>query len=376
MTEKFGQFLGEKLGLDSETQSVIQEAWDNQLSEAKKEMAAELREDFAKKFEHDKGIIIESMESFLTEGLTAEIAELAEEKQKLRDAIVEYKTKRSKDVKVLESFIAEALAAEMKEFRQDRLSQKKNLKVLESFVLKQLTSEIKEFHEDKKALQEQRVKIVREGKKALAEAKQDFLKKSAVLVESSVEAALRDELTQFRNDIQIAKENEFGRKIFEAVSAEFLASHLNEGTEVKRMQKEMAAMNEKIAEALSLVSEKEQLVEASNKKLAMAKDLLVRERKLGRLLAPLSRDKKAIMSNLLESVKTDDLERNYNKYLPSVLNETNTTQTETAAGKVLAEGRVRSQTTTEKTGDRTKVVPTEDSSVHDIAQMKKLAGIK
>lgn len=375
MTEKFGQFLGEKLGLDSDTQNAIQEAWDNKISEARKEIAAELREDFAKKFEHDKDVIVESMEGFLTEGLRSHIEEIAEDKKKLRDAIVEYKTKRAKDVKVLEAFVAEALAAEMKEFRKDRASQKKNLQMLEGFVIKQLTSEIKEFHEDKKALQEQRVKIVREGKKALAEAKQDFLKKSAVLVESSVEAALREELTQFRNDIKIAKENEFGRKIFEAVSAEFLASHLDEGTEVKRMQSEIAKMNEKIAEALSLVSEKDQLVEASNKKLALAKDLLVRERKLGRLLAPLSKDKKAIMSNLLESVKTDDLERNYNKYLPSVLNETNTTQTETASGKVLAEGRTRTQTT-EKTGDRTKVVPTEDSSVHDIAQMKKLAGIK
>jgi hypothetical protein len=45
---------------------------------------------------------------------------------------------------------------------------------LDEFVTESLAGELAEFHEDKKSLVEQKVKMVREGKKQLAEAKKRF----------------------------------------------------------------------------------------------------------------------------------------------------------------------------------------------------------
>lgn len=42
---------------------------------------------------------------------------------------------------------------------------------------------------------------------------------------------------------------------------------------------------------------------------------------MSELLAPLGRDKRAVMQELLETVKTPMLREAYNKYLPAILNE-------------------------------------------------------
>ena len=44
-----------------------------------------------------------------------------------------------------------------------------------------------------------------------------------------------------------------------------------------------------------------------------------RKETLNELMAPLGKEKKEIMSDLLESVKTENLEEQFDKYLPSVL---------------------------------------------------------
>ena len=64
---KFDDILAEGTNLSEEARSQIKEAWDSKLIEAREELTAELREEFAQKFEHDKSIMVESMDKFLND---------------------------------------------------------------------------------------------------------------------------------------------------------------------------------------------------------------------------------------------------------------------------------------------------------------------
>ena len=89
------------------------------------------------------------------------------------------------------------------------------------------------------------------------------------------------------------------------------------------------------------------------------------------LLSPLGKEKRTVMVDLLETVKTTNLKSAFKKYLPAVLNETVSTE----AKQSLNEGKV-----TEHTGDRVEEVVTSEATSQgsdaNIIQLKKLAGLK
>ncbi len=373
--KKFEDILAES-GFSEEGQEMIKEAFESRLQEAREELTAELREEFAQKFEHDKAIMVESMDKFLNDKVAAELAEFAEDRKALTDERVKYKARVAEHVKTLEKFIVETLAGEVKELRADRDAAKANVHKLEEFVLKQLAEEVKDFHQDKKALAEQRVKIVREGKQELTKTKQNFVKKAASVIEESINKTLRKEINTFRADIKEARNNDFGRRIFEAFVGEYMTSHLNESGEVRKLQNEMEALNKKLDEALVQKAEQKQLTESTERKLAAAQDRLTRDKKLGELLGPLGKQQKAIMEDLLETVKTEKLEENFNKYLPAVLNE-NTRNTQKKGRSKLNESR-KGAVRTAKTGDRRADAAhqqEDNEALAEIQQLKKMAGL-
>ena len=73
--------LFENNAISEEIRADIQEAWDKQVSENKLAVTAELREEFAKKYEHDKATMDEAIDSMETEKLTEEITEFAEDRK-------------------------------------------------------------------------------------------------------------------------------------------------------------------------------------------------------------------------------------------------------------------------------------------------------
>ena len=117
--------------------------------------------------------------------------------------------------------MSEQLAKEVKELRADRTNVQEHVTKLDNFVVEQLAGELKEFHEDKQALVEQKVKMVREGKKQLAESKADFIKKAPDKVETVVNKIVKENVAQFKDDITAARENDFGRRIFESFANEY-----------------------------------------------------------------------------------------------------------------------------------------------------------
>lgn len=370
MAKKLDEILSESVGLSEDARGQIVGLWEAKIAEAREEVAATLREEFARKFEHDKGVLVESMDRFLTDKVRAELEEFAEDKRQLVAERVAYKNKIVEHTGLLNKFITEAVAQEMKEFHAEKKAMKENFTKLENFLLKQLAEEIREFRQDKKSLVEQKVKMVAEGKAKLQETKAQFIKRAAQIIESNIEKTLRSEMSQFKDDIRVARENEFGRKMFESFAAEFMTSYLNEGTEIKKMQKMLESAQAEKAALQESIKKSKTLVESVESKLRASQDLMERQKVMNELLSPLSKDKQGVMKELLESVQTKNLQGAYNKYLPSVLNEA-------TSRKPAPKAQLNEATLTAKTGDRAGVAQSDESSdSSDLQKILSLAGIR
>lgn len=365
MAHAIEQLLSSEM-LSEEVRTTLSEAWEAKLSEAREEITAELREEFANRYETDKTQMVEALDAMLGDTIRAELEEFAADKQAVVEAKVKYEKQIAEHAALLDNFVMETLKGEVAELRDDRKLQESNFEKLEGFVMEQLASELNEFHQDKQDLLAEKVRLVKEGKEMIAEAKREFVSKASTKLATIVEGTLKSELGMLKEDIQQAKENMFGRKIFETFAAEFMSSHLAEGTEISKLSQELLSVKEQLAESQQTVTEKEQLIEAEQKKAKRIAEANARKDKLSGLLSPLAKDKRELMSNLLESVATSKLEAAYNKYLPTVLNEGN-------AQENTAKTQLNEAQKTEITGNK---AHTQDSeSAAEIINLRKLAGI-
>jgi len=175
--------------ISEEIKSEIESAWQSRIQENRDQVTAELREEFAQKYEHDKSAMVEAVEAMLADRLQAELGELAEDRQGLIEARAKYAKKMKDDAKAMEAFVLSNLKKEISELHEDRRSVASNVGKLESFIVDALAKEIAEFHADKKDLAETKVKLVRESKAKFEAIKKDFIAKSAV---SSKKQSLKD----------------------------------------------------------------------------------------------------------------------------------------------------------------------------------------
>ena len=362
MLDAFKQLV-ESGVMSEDVRSAVQEAFDKKIQENRDQVTAELREEFAQKYAHDKGVMIESIDKMLSERLAAEMAELAEDRRALAETRAKYVEKMSSDSKIMEAFVTRQLAHELGEFQNDRKTVAENFEKLEQFVVNALAKEIREFAEDKRDLAETKVKLIAGAKDKLDEVKQQFIKRAAKTVQETVEKTLRTEISQLREDIDSARTNSFGRRIFEAFAQEYQYSHLNEKSATNKLLKIVDKKETEIAEAQAAQAEALKLAESFQRELRIQKDLMERANVMGELLAPLSADKKGIMRELLESVETKKLANAFNKYLPAVM-EGGTRKPKASA--VLTEAA-------EVTGDRE--VRKSEVGLDNIVDIRKLAGL-
>jgi len=351
--------------INEETQASLNEAWETKLTEARETIRAELREEFAGRYEHDKNVMVEALDKMVTEQLSAELNEFAEEKKALAEDRVKFKTHMIESAGKFNDFLVTKLAEEIKELRSDRKTQTEAVAKLEKFVIHALAEEIKEFDQDKQAVVETKVKLVAEAKQKLAELQGQFVKRSAILVKEAVANNLGSELAQLKEDIQTARENMFGRRLFEAFASEFAVTHLNENKEFAKLQAVLAEKETVIAESKKEIAEKEALVESKNREVKVITESITRKEKLAELFKPLNKEKADVMSSLLEGVQTERLQAAYEKYLPAVLNNSSVKKAEKP---VLAESR------TEVTGDKS--AKDDDESLNNVVEIRRLAGLK
>ena len=351
--------------INEDVSQELNEAWESKLTEAREIVRAELREEFAQRYEHDKTVMVEALDKMVTEGLAGELASIATEKQALAEDRVKFQHKMKESATKFNSFLVTKLAEEIKELRSDRKTQTEAVAKLEKFVIHALAEEIKEFDQDKKAVVETKVKLVAEAKQKLAELQGQFVKRSANLVKEAVANNLGSELAQLKEDIQNARENMFGRRLFEAFASEFAVTHLSENKEFAKLKAELETKDQVIAEGQKTIAEKEALVESKNREVKVITESITRKEKLAELFKPLNKEKADVMSSLLESVQTERLQAAYEKYLPAVLNNSSVKKAEKP---VLAESRV------EVTGDKS--AKDDDESLNNVVEIRRLAGLK
>jgi hypothetical protein len=351
--------------INEETQASLNEAWESKLTEARETIRAELREEFAGRYEHDKNVMVEALDKMVTEQLSAELNEFAEEKKALAEDRVKFKTHMIESAGKFNDFLVTKLAEEIKELRSDRKTQTEAVAKLEKFVIHALAEEIKEFDQDKKAVVETKVKLVAEAKQKLAELQGQFVKRSATLVKEAVANNLGSELAQLKEDIQTARENMFGRRLFEAFASEFAVTHLSENKEFAKLKAELETKDQVIAESQKAIAEKEALVESKNREVKVITESITRKEKLAELFKPLNKEKADVMSSLLEGVQTERLQAAYEKYLPAVLNNSSVKKAEKP---VLAESRV------EVTGDKS--AKDDVDANNNVIEIRRLAGLK
>lgn len=349
--------------LSEDVKNSINEAFEARIAEEREAITAELREEFAGRYDNDKAQIVEAMDAMLQDVIKAEINEFATDRAKLAEERVAYKNAMAENAAMLEEFVTEALKKEITELREDREAQKQNFGKLEGFVLEQLTKELNEFHEDKRSLAEQKVKMVQEGKKVIAEARANFVKKSAEKIEGLLESVIRSELTTLKEDIQIAKENDFGRKIFETFAAEFMTSTLAEGTQVAQLSKQIEALSADLVESKDQLAKSEAAIMEAKRTAKIQQDIVERKAIMSEMMAPLAKDKREVMGSLLESVKTSQLKNAFDKYLPVVLSED--------AAPIKASSTKAKLV--ESTGNKAQSTEVEGGA--EIFDLKKLAGI-
>lgn len=306
--------------INEATRDSINEAWEEKLAESKEIVRAELREEFARRYDHDKSVMVESIDKMVTESLTKELSEFAKDKNALIAERVAHKRTMKEAAKKFESFVARQLAEEIKEFRTDRKMQTEATKKLEKFVIKQLAEEITEFSTDKKALVEAKVELVAHARGKINELQKKFVKKSARLVKEAISKGLSGELTQLKEDITAARENMFGRKIFEAFASEFTITHLNESKVIAKLRSEVGKRDKALAESRVKAARSNKLVESAQRETRVIKETYQRNKKIQSLVKTLKAEKASTMTSLLESTPTAQLGAAFEKYLPAVLN--------------------------------------------------------
>jgi hypothetical protein len=250
-------------------------------------------------------------------------AELSEQWVKERDTLIES----------VDTFVSEALEKELTELKSD-IDRFRDLEV------------------------EMAEKLVEEKHK-LAEEVSAELDQLVDKIDAFFEMRLSEEMDELKEDLEIVKQNEFGRKIFEAFSGEYSKSYYDEDSSVAQL----SITESKLEDAQKRISE----LEASQSK-------MLREQKMEKVLSSLNGKKREQMAFVLQNIETQKLEEAYKFFVGRILKEEDSTAT---VSTVITEATAPAAATVLVTGEEqiTEEVnaPTEKSAA--LSQLKRLAGI-
>jgi len=353
--------------INEETSIAINEAWESKLNEAKEQVRAELREEFAQRYEHDKNVMVEALDKMVTDGLSEEISEFQLERQAMNEDRVAAKRKLHENAAKFNNFMVTKLSEEIKELRNERKLQMESQQKLEQFIVHALAREIKEFSQDKQAVVEAKVKLVAEGRKQLEALKVKFVTESAKRMNESVSKHLKGEMSQLKEDIKTARENDFGRKIFESFASEFSTTYLQEKAETRKLYNQLMQKDEQLAESIKTLTNAKKLIESKEREVRIIKESTSRQKTMDELLSPLNEEKATIMRDLLESVQTPRLQAAFEKYLPAVLNNINERKE--------SKKPMLSESVKEVTGNKSATQKVEVEPRDNVIDLRRLAGI-
>lgn len=228
------------------------------------------------------------------------------------------------------------------------------IEALDAKVTEALGEEMKELREDIDRFRDLEAEYAEKLVEAKAEMATTLKKDVAQLIEkldSFLEIRLAAELEELREDVELVKKNEFGKKVFEAFVAEFKKHYAGDDS----VESKLSEAEQRLEDTLAALEEAEKKAQK-----------LERSIKLEKVLAPLSGRTKEVMEAILKSVDTPLLEDAYKTYIGRVLKETSKPDVKTSEkeDKVLAEGEKKAEVSgVVKSGDNEDQVIEE--SVHN-----------
>jgi macrodomain Ter protein organizer (MatP/YcbG family) len=200
-----------------------------------------------------------------------------------------------------------------------------------------------------------------EEKEKLAQTLSEQLNQLVDKIDAFLEVRLDEEMAELKEDIDQVKKFEFGRKIFEAVEAEFKSFRK---ADMGTAEQELAEAKDKLADATRKINEMEQ------ERLAEARNMKIEE-----LLSSLSGNARESMKIILSNAATEKLDESYKIYIGRILKETSV-EKQKPTQTVLESG---TPPTTAKlvTGNEETPLLNEDSKPSDqqLLRIRKLAGL-
>lgn len=284
------------------------------------------------------------------------------------DAKNEISTKWASAVEEYKKTVREEVSIEVRHEISEQWQTERDALVenVEAFVAKKLEEEVAELKADIDRFRDLEAefaeKIVEEKHSMAAKLSAD-LDQLIDKMDAFFEIRLEEEFKELREDLEVVKQNDFGRRIFEAFVSEFNKSYVDEESVQTQLVKAIA----KVEEAAKTI-----------KSLEEANAKMVREAKLEKILAPLQGKKREQMAFVLANVETARLEESYNYFIGRVLKE-DAAPAATAPAKPEADKPIVTESVTSVvTGDESVETPAkqaEPAKQDKYLQLKKLAGI-
>lgn len=282
-------------------------------------------------FAIDKAAVVEAKQRYTEAVETVQSqfrTELREQVSKLRRFVIENLEVETDKLQTEQSCLIEQrehMAVEFNKMKENEsLVLEAKAESIDRFITESLYKEIAEFQEDKQALVEARVKFASEANQKLKETQDNFLRQATAEVDAKVTSVLLHELTTLKEDIQRARENEFGRKIFEVLAEEVKANFINTNDEVKKLQESIASIQAEKRESEIALVEAHKQIQVANSRVKLIQESSKRDQKMEKLLSPLTGDKRRVMRDLLSSVKTERLDEAFDKYIDNVITTSKT----------------------------------------------------
>lgn len=278
------------------------------------------------------------------------------------DSKAEISEQWSNSVEAFKTQVREEVSNEVRlQLSEQWLSEREELvSKVDAFVAEALSKEFTELKGDIERFRdleaEYAEKLVEEKHKLAGDVASE-LDQLVDKIDAFFEMRLSAEMEELKEDLEIVKQNEFGRKMFEAFVSEYAKSYVDEDA----IQSKLTVAEQKLQDAEKRLGESEEQI-----------GKMVREAKMESVLSNLTGKKREQMAMVLKNVDTDRLEESYKFFIGRILKEGEATQ-----APALTESAPTVVATIVKTGDETpagtqaKVVVNES-----LQQLKRLAGIR
>lgn len=229
--------------------------------------------------------------------------------KKLDEAITAAKDDAAADVR--------AELTEQWVIERDQLIEAVDVKVTE-FLTKEV-EELKEDIERFRDLEAEYAEKLVESKAAMSDELKDDLMELVEKVDAFLEIRLSAEIEELREDLEVVRKNDFGRRIFEAVSDEFMDNFADEDS----AEVSLRETTERLKDAEDALAESE-----------AKRQEIERTVNMETILSPLAGRQREVMEAILRNVDTEHLEEGYKTFIGRVIRETDDSEKE---GTVLAE---------------------------------------